>query len=276
MNALTIIVIGVIAVGMMVGYVKVFARRFLGLIITLFALVHTIYYGPTLAQYIIDNTKIDNAVEKKISAFVQSDINTKVARDISIATGVASDKVSVKKINKAAKATYYVDPMQSARANIFRYAGFPTSINNMLVATAEKYDRTYIKEDNFADYVAIFIVERIVKIASDLAIFLIIVIGFQISLAWLERNKESNVKLIGNIHKVGGACLGGFTSMLIIWILLAGLEVIPSNIKSDISKQIDDSIVLTAIQDNNFVMSMFKNTDITKDTVGEIITDHLN
>ncbi len=276
MNTLTIIVIGIIAVGMMVGYVKVFARRFLGLIITIFAIVHTIYFGPVLAKDIINNTKVDNILEEKISSMVQSDINTKITRDISIATGVTMDKVPIKKINKLAKATYYVDPMQSARANIFRYAGFPTSINNTLVATAAKYDRTYIKEDNFADYVAIFLVERVIKIVSDLAIFIIIVGGFHIALAWLERNKESNIKLIGNIHKIGGACLGGFTAMMIIWVLLAGLEVIPSNIKSHVVNQINDSVVLTTIQDNNLVMSMYNNTDISRDNIGEIITTHLN
>ena len=276
MNTLTIIVIGIIAIGMMVGYVKVFARRFLGLVITLFAIVHTIYLGPVLADDIIKHTKVDNAIEAEISKIVQSDINNKIARDISIKTGVAMESVSVKKINKLAKATYYIDPMQSARANIFRYAGFPTSINNMLVASAEKYDRTYIKESNFADYVAVFLVERAIKVASDLAIFIIIVAGFQIALAWLERNKESNVRLIGNIHKVGGAVLGGFTAMMIIWVMLAGLQVIPSNIKDKAVNQINDSVVLTMIQDNNLVMSFVENTDISRDNIGEIITDHLN
>ncbi|MCR4716926.1 MAG: CvpA family protein [Lachnospiraceae bacterium] len=276
MNTLTLVVMGIIAVGILVGYHKVFAKKVLMIIVTIFALVQVVYFGPTLAQHILDGSKIDEALEDKVSALIQNDINTKIARDLSIATGVSMDDISSKKIKKIAKATYYINPADSARANIFRYSGFPESITRAMVDLASKYDKTYIAEKDFADYVSIFLVERAIKIAADIFLYLFITISFQIAIAYMERNRnENNVTLFGYINRVGGAVLGGFTAMIIVWVLLTGLQLIPSNLKEDANKQINDSAILTFIQDNNLLTTMYEDEEITEEEVIETLTTHI-
>jgi hypothetical protein len=92
----------------------------------------------------------------------------------------------------------------------------------------------------------------------------------------LEKNKDSNVVLIGYIHKVGGAILGGFTATIIVWVMLAALQVVPSNIRTKATDQINNSMILSYIQDNNMVMNFCEKSELSQENVVDVVVDCMN
>ncbi|MCR5586661.1 MAG: CvpA family protein [Lachnospiraceae bacterium] len=261
MNTLTLIVVGLVIFGMMVGYVKVFARSVINVIIAVFAIVQALFLGPMLCDFIMDVSHLDNIIERKLGEIVQGDIEEKVSRDYWLKTGVDTEDISPRKLEKLVSNAYYVDPTQGVRANILRYAGFPDSITDQMVALVDKHDDSYIPQDeydNFAEYIAVFLVGRFYLLFSGLIIFMMISIPIQMFVKYSDEGKSSRVLLVAYTNKIGGAILGGFTALIIVWSAIFMLKAVPSNISTQVEKQIDESVVLSTIEENN-VVELFYN-----------------
>ena len=257
MNILTIIVVGFLILGGFIGYYKVFARPVLGIIIGLFALSVSYYVSPFLSSQLGGSITFDEFVVEKLSNVILEDMQTKVSVDYARHTGVDLTSISQELTNQLVTQTFTINPNKTARVNIMQYLGFPASVTSKMTEVVGKYDDIYIEASSAPEYIAILLVQRAMEIGTFLLLAWAIYHGINYGIDYMDKNKNSNVKLIGNINKIGGAVLGCFTVMVVVWAVFVLMENIYFGPINDfVMDQVYTSRILTAMHNHNLVHSV--------------------
>ena len=256
MNVLTLGVIGIIVLGIVIGSVKVFAQYVTNILIAAFSIVLVIYTAPILSKYIENHTRIDDIIVSKVEKVVEQDMEDKVKLDYWMET---QDFIKDQKTLKAmVRDAYAINPKETARVNLLRYAGLPKGMTDLMIEHVKKYDATYIKANGFGEYAAKFVVGRFMLLVSALIVAHFI-FGAADSLRRFKESHENNYTVaIGRMNKIGGAILGGFAGLLIVW----GIFILCQNVEYydkalDAVHQIKASPLLSFINKNNVVATLY-------------------
>ena len=254
MNILTLIILGFLILGGFIGYHKVFARSVLNVIIAVFALSVSFYVSPFLSNELGGSITLDEVMIEKISAVILEDMQTKVAVDYARHNGLLYSDVSQELTNQLVSETFHVDPSVTARLNILQYIGFPKSVTAKMTEVIKEYDDIYIDSSYAPEYIAIFLVQRAMEIGTFIIIAWLIYHGMGFGIDYMDKKKDSEVKFVGTVSKIGGAVLGCFTVMVVVWALFVLMENIRfGGINDFVMDQVYTSRILTAIHNHNLI-----------------------
>ena len=193
MNILTLIILGFLILGGIVGYYKVFARPVLNVIIAVFALSVSYYASPFLATELGGSITIDEAVVQKLSTVILEDMQTKVTVDYARHNGLLYNEVPQEIVGDLVNQTFHVDPNTTATINILQYMGFPQSVTSKMQGVIQKYDNIYIDSSNAPEYIAIFFVRRAMEIGTFIVIAWLIYHGMQFG---IESNDPDGLQIL--------------------------------------------------------------------------------
>ena len=257
MNILTLIILGFLILGGIVGYYKVFARPVLNVIIAVFALSVSYYASPFLATELGGSITIDEAVVQKLSTVILEDMQTKVTVDYARHNGLLYNEVPQEIVGDLVNQTFHIDPNTTARVNILQYMGFPQSVTSKMQGVIQKYDNIYIDSSNAPEYIAVFFVRRAMEIGTFIVIAWLIYHGMQYGIDYMDKKKDSDVKFVGYVSRISGAILGCFTVMVVVWALFVLMENIRFGTINDVvMDQVYTSRILTAIHNHNLIHSV--------------------
>ena len=254
MNILTLIVFGILVTGLLIGTVKIIAKQVLSVIIALFAVVCAYFYSPAICDFIKNKTGVDDYVRAKVSSIVDGDIENKVKYDYYMETGQDAEALDPQTLATLKNKAYSIDPKKTARVNILKYVGFPEDLTEVMINNVSRYDTMYIEANSFSDYVSIYMVDRLLLMIANFVIFIFIITAFHAGMTVLEKSPGV---VTGYVNKAGGAVLGGFISLMIIWFVFMVLKDGKSETCIEAVKQINSSTILSFIQENNVVATFF-------------------
>lgn len=253
MNSLVFIVIGILFLGGLIGYIKVFAKKITLLMLALFSLYIAYQYAPVVNAAItkhVDLSKVESGLTKMIDSYLDAKVEGRYIYE----NGEMLSDTNPEMIQQIKEETFVFDPQVEAKVNIIRNLELPDNITDLLTEKTAKYGKTYIEADSFAEYMSKYIVGRALVVVS----FLSVLMGLNIIYRAFDgaKNRFKDGMVGGYLNRVSGAVLGAFGAAIIIWTLFAIVKGVPDQSSvAGIVKQIDASKLLCFVQDNNIVSS---------------------
>lgn len=257
MNTLTVIVIIIIALGATCGYMKGLVKSLLGVVFSVSSVVLAYLIAPFMYDIMVERTTLDDYFTEKISDMIEEDVELKVKNDYLMQTGIqlkdtASDLAILEELKEKA---YGYDPDLSDQVNIIKNLDLPEGLKKELVKNNKYGVKTEIVADNFYDYVAKYIVGRVMRMIAFVASSLLV--GVILAVIIIALRIVSKLPVIGGINKVGGALMGGVIGLIIVWIMFAVFINFPGQeICLKAAKQIEGSKILSYLQERNIFMNI--------------------
>ena len=253
MNTLTVIAIMIIIFGIAIGCWRGLVRCVLGIVVSIATFLLAYLLSPLMYNILVDKTDMDDYVTERISAIIEEDIENKIKSEYKEKTGMELTDPAVLKSLK--DQVYSYDPDKSDQENIINNLSLPKSLKNELLKSNAYGEKSEIKADNFYDYIAKLVVQRAMRMVAYLVTFALLSIIFAIIIIALRL--VTKLPVLGGLNRVGGAILGGALGLLFVWIMLAVFANLPGHDICDKAvSQIEDSSILTFIQDNNIIMDI--------------------
>ncbi|MFQ9511289.1 MAG: CvpA family protein [Lachnospiraceae bacterium] len=233
MNWLTIAVI-VFLIGMSIyGYKKGLLRIALSLTATIITIVLTIFLNPYVEDFMREETRISNSIQKGISSYLEEDITDKIDS--------LSPKEEITIIDKI--------PLPKAISNELKE-------NNNL----ESYQK--IGVNNFWDYLSTYLTDIVVRALAFVITFILAFIVLR--LLFFVLNIVSHLPVIHGANKVAGAMLGFVEGLLLLWVLcLIATACGSTEIGSQMLEMIQSSVFLSFLYNNNLLIKILLGSIMT-------------
>ena len=128
----------------------------------------------------------------------------------------------------------------------------PAQMKNLLVENNNIEVYKIMGVEFFRDYVGGYLADLILRAAVFLVLFLVVYIGLQILMVWLDL--IARLPIISGINKLAGGILGGVQAMIFIWIACLILTMFSRTELGGIAlSQVDQSPWLSWIYDHNLL-----------------------
>lgn len=222
MNLLLMIVVAVALLLALIGYKRGLFKSAVSAIGIVLAVFLTTLLHPTVNNLICDNTKLDEYIKSLIESRFQLD-------------------------------TKDTELTRNEEMGILEEIALPENVKEWIIENGnqEIYDK--LGAEGFADYVAIYLTEMVMKGLSYLITFFVImlIIYIFINLADIV----TSIPILNGINKVGGMLFGLCQTLLIVWISFVIITFLSAfEWGSDIMKMIDESSVLAYIYEKNIFL----------------------
>lgn len=134
----------------------------------------------------------------------------------------------------------------------------PDTIKNSLVINNNKEIYDLLDINSFENYISAYIACMILKSISFIIIFITVLILLRIIAQVLDL--VSKLPIINGLNKLGGAVIGLFHGLVILWVLCIVLTMFGgTELGVMLFDQINDSQLLSAIYNNNILMHYIVN-----------------
>lgn len=222
MNLLLMIVVAIALLLALIGYKRGLFKSAVSAIGIVLAVFLTTLLYPAVNNLICDNTKLDEYIKSLIESRFQLD-------------------------------TKGTELTRNEEMGILEDIALPENVKEWIIENGnqEIYDK--LDAEGFADYVAIYLTEMVMKGVSYLITFfvLMLIIYIFINLADIV----TSIPILNGINKVGGMVFGLCQALLIVWISFVIITFLSAfEWGSDIMKMIDESSVLGYIYEKNIFL----------------------
>lgn len=222
MNLLLMIVVAIALLLALIGYKRGLFKSAVSAIGIVLAVFLTTLLYPAVNNLICDNTKLDEYIKSLIESRFQLD-----TKDTALT--------------------------RNEEMGILEDIALPENVKEWIIENGnqEIYDK--LGAEGFADYVAIYLTEMVMKGVSYLITFfvLMLIIYIFINLADIV----TSIPILNGINKVGGMVFGLCQALLIVWISFVIITFLSAfEWGSDIMKMIDESSVLGYIYEKNIFL----------------------
>ena len=253
MNTLTVVSIMIILFAAGLGFWRGLVRCVLGILFSIATVLLAYLLSPLMYNVLVDKTNTDDYFTERISAIIEEDIEQRIKSEYKEKTGMElTDPAMLKSLKEQ---VYSYSPDKSDQENIINNLSLPESLKKELLKSNNYGVKTDIEADNFYDYIAKLVVQRAMRMVAYFATFALLSIIFAIIIIALKL--VTKLPVLGGLNRAGGAILGGLLGLLIVWIMLAVFANLTGHDFCDNAvKQIEESKILTFIQDNNIVMDI--------------------
>lgn len=128
----------------------------------------------------------------------------------------------------------------------------PKSIKESLLESKEK------QEANIKSYIVNHVTGIVINALAFILTFVIVFIGLWVISFAL--NIISKLPILNQINKLAGLLVGALQGLIIVWILFLVLTIFSSSeLGKSAFQQIDDSLILSFIYNNNFLLNIVMN-----------------
>ena len=174
-NQIISLIIGLVIAG---GIIFLVAKKLMTMsvriLLGILTIVFTLFMGPKLNTFIMNKMNqygLHGIMEQKLSQIVDGDIETKVRREYEMETGRKLTEDDRELIERLKSEAYVIDPNLNDNLNIIVNAGMPQGFANTILLNIEDHGTPDIEADNFADFVAKFMILRITTLMSYFVAF---------------------------------------------------------------------------------------------------------
>lgn len=223
MNWLVIVVVLFLASYILRGYHNGFIKTVFSIFAVAIALIVATAGSPMVSKTLQEQEGIYSFIEEKVASTLQIDQ----------AVDGKADKAEETKVIEG--------------------LSLPESIRLALIENNNTGMYATLAAGNFSDYIASYITCMILNAISYIVLFLVALIVIRIVANLLDL--VSKLPILNSINKIGGLCVGLLHGLIILWVLCIVLTVFSgTNVGQVLFEQINDSILLSVIYNNNLFM----------------------
>ncbi len=224
MNLLLMIVVAIALLLALVGYKRGLFKSAVSAIGIVLAVFLTTLLYSSVNRLICDNTKLDEYIKSLIENRFQLD-------------------------------TKDTELTRNEEMGILEEISLPENVKEWIIENGNQEIYNKLDAKGFADYVAIYLTEMVMKGISYLITFFVImlIIYIFINLADIV----TSIPILNGINKIGGILFGLCQTLLIVWIsfvIITFLSVFEWG--ADIMKMIDESSILSSIYEKNIFLKL--------------------
>ena len=172
LNIVTLSFVGIIIISNVITLGISLVRKGVRAMLSILVIVLTFLLAPKVSTFIVNKVGDYGILQKGISYVIEQDVEEKVIRDYLVETGenLAENKALLEELKTKA---YSFDPNVSDEINIIKNVGFPQAVTNAIVLNMKDTGDATIHANNFYDYVARFIVSRLIIFFSYVGVFML-------------------------------------------------------------------------------------------------------
>ena len=172
LNIVTLSFVGIIIISNVIILGISLVRKGVRAMLSILVIVLTFLLAPKVSTFIVNKVGDYGILQKGISYVIEKDVEEKVIRDYLVETGenLAENKALLEELKTKA---YSFDPNVSDEINIIKNVGFPQAVTNVIVLNMKDTVDATIHANNFYDYVARFIVSRLIIFFSYIGVFML-------------------------------------------------------------------------------------------------------
>ena len=224
-----LIIVGVIfLVSMVVGGIRGFFKIGLSLLSTALTIVLVLFLSPFVADALQNHTPVNDVIEKKVVEAFMPEISTEELGSMDL-SGTALGELSpdeIASLNEADWDMLGITPQdilsvmgeipKDVQIKEIESAPLPTFLKNALMENnnATIYDELGVQ--TFPEYVASYIARLAIRVISFLVTFLLAIII--VKALMVAVNIIGELPVIGFFNHLGGAVLGIFIALVIVWL----------------------------------------------------------
>lgn len=249
MNWLLYGTLAVLAVGLIVGYIKGALRIAVSLVAMVATWVLVIVLEPYATEAVIQYTPVDEWIESRCEKVLMTNMTDALAEQTGTAANedidlsVLGDKLSGVEISR------------QEQAQIIENSNVPELFKEYLQENNNKEIYSLVGADSFIDYIAKGITRLIIQILSAIVIFVIISIIVKLIMCFLD--VVTWLPIIGGLNRIAGAALGLAAALVIVWVLFLVFTMFyATDAGKEIFVQIEESSILSFLYQNNFILKV--------------------
>ena len=228
-NWLLILTIVILAVAVLLGYMRGLIRTVLNLVIGVLTLVLVLIFSPRVCDFLQNDTGLPSYVETKVEAVVWQSIDGQ--------TGGAADA-----------------PLDAAgQEAVIDQLPFVAAVKDELLERGQEY--LAAGTEAFASFITTELSEKIVVLIGYILTFIVVFFVLRIAV-FLLRILE-HLPIIHGLNKIGGLAAGLIEGLLLVWILGIVLTVLgTTQIGQSAAQCVASSEILTVIYGNNLLLEI--------------------
>lgn len=249
MNWLLYGTIGILVIGMIVGYFKGALRIAVSLIALAVTWILVTVLTPYATEAVIRYTPVDDWIEERCEEVLVANM-TEAWKD---QTGIDTEG-SIDLSGLADRLTG-IEISRQDQASIIENSDVPEIFKEYLQENNNKEIYSMIGADSFADYISKEIARLILQIFTAIVLFLVISVILRIIIYILD--VVSWLPIIGGINRAAGAILGAGVALILIWVVfLAFTMIYTTPAGKEIFAQINGNAFLNFLYQNNYILKI--------------------
>ncbi|MEJ8734101.1 MULTISPECIES: CvpA family protein [Mediterraneibacter] len=262
-----LIIVGVIfLVSIVAGYIRGALKIGLSLISTILTIVIVIFLSPYVADVLQKYTPADEILEEKVVEAFMPEISAEQLSDMELSgtplEGLQSDEIQ--KLNELDWDMLGITPQdilgvigeipKDVQIQEIEKAPIPQFLKNALIENNNAAIYEELGVDTFPEYAAAYISRLAMRIVSFLVTFILAIIIVKALMVAVHIIGE--LPVIGFFNHLGGAVLGIFIALVIVWLGFLVITVCYSTAAGAACfEMIEKSPILTFLYEKNILLS---------------------
>lgn len=249
MNWLLYGTLGILAVGLIVGYIKGALRIAVSLVAVVVTWILIVAIAPYVTDAAMKYTPIDDWIESRCEALLIMNMTNALAEQTGIEESAEID------LSAFSDRLTGVEISRQEQAQIIENSDVPEIFKEYLQENNNKEIYSLIGAESFADYIAKGLTHLIMQILTAIVLFVVISIILKVIIcvldiiAWLP--------IIGGINRAAGAVLGLAVALVVIWSLFLIFTLFYTTAAGkEIFTQIEKSTILSFLYKNNIILKI--------------------
>ncbi len=228
-NWLLIVTIAILAVAVLLGYMRGLIRTVLNLVIGILTFILVLIFSPRVCDFLQENTGLPTYIETRVEAVVWQTIEEQTGGDTGAALG------------------------EQGQSAVIEQLPFVASIKDELLEAGQEY--LSAGTEAFATFISAQLSEKILVLVGYIITF--IVVFFLLRVAVFLLRILEHLPIIHGLNKLGGVAAGLIEGLLLVWILGIVLTVIgTTQVGQSAAQCVASSDFLTAIYGNNLLLEI--------------------
>ena len=260
MNWLLGAVIFIIAVCVIVGYVRGAIRIAISLAATILTFAVTIFATPYISQAIMDYTSIDEKIQDACVSFVAGEAKSQ-AQDQAEQAGIDQNTlnqileqagISEEELEQQLKQT---ELSRNEQIQALEQANIPEFFKELLIKNNNQEVYDILQVSNFVDYVGKFIAKTAIQIVVFIVLLILITMITRIILYTLDI--VSSLPVLGGLNRLLGAVIGlAFAYLIIEVIFLVIMLVSTAQGDGELLALIEGNPFLKYLYEHNYILEL--------------------
>ena len=215
---LMFIVVLIFAIFMLIGYKRGLFRSILKLVLTGLSFVLAYFLAPLVGGLIIQYTNIDENLQDRIYAVIQSKVEERVSAEVENAMAGVDTSIINQMTAAMTQAVMATEPDRNTQISIIQSSGFPSYIKDALVANNNDETKGELGVYGFYDYMATYVAYMII---NSVAFFItIIILRVLLGLLSICLSFVVELPIVGSINRMGGILFGAVEGLIIVWLFM--------------------------------------------------------
>ena len=242
-------VIAILVISAIIGLWRGLFRTLFGLVALILSFIVTYYISPHAANYVIENTSIDEKIEAKVYSRLEASVKKKVKTSLENA-GVKEELNSL--TEQETKKVLETEPDKATQMQLIEDYNLPSIIRNSMIENNNDEMYNELGATSFYRYVSTYVTRLIINAATFIVLLLLLRLLFVIIYLFM-RKMIMSIPVLAGIDRVGGMLLGLAAGLFVIWIfmILASLFF-----GAEYDTMIADSVLLTKLDESNMIMRL--------------------